>query len=229
MNDTRTSEATKNQKSLLASLQELKNQKDAKFDETVEAHINLDLNPKYANQQLRATVILPKGVGKTVTVAVITQEENFQDAQEAGADFVGSQDLIDKIASGFTEFDFLIVTPAVLPKIVKLGKVLGPRGLMPSPKSGTVTTDIKKTVQEFKAGKIDYRVDKGGVIHLPFGKKSFESQDLLENIDAICESINKNKPSGAKGKFWKSIYICSTMGPSIELDVNHFRESKTIV
>ena len=229
MKGIKNSDTPSNQQSLLAAVQELKSQKSAKFDETIEAHINLDLNPKYANQQLRATVILPKGVGKTVTVAVITQEENFQDAKEAGADFVGSQDLIDKIASGFTEFDFLIVTPAVLPKIVKLGKVLGPRGLMPSPKSGTVTTEIKKTVQEFKAGKIDYRVDKGGVIHIPLGKKSFESQDLLENIDAICQSINKNKPSGAKGKFWKSIYICSTMGPSIELDVNHFRESKIIV
>lgn len=218
-----------NQSSILESLQQLKGQKSAKFDETVEAHINLDLDPKYANQQLRATVVLPKGIGKVVTIAVITQEENFEMAKEAGADFVGSQDLISKIEGGFTDFDFLIVTPAVLPMIVKLGKILGPRGLMPSPKSGTVTTDLSETIKEFKAGKIDYRVDKGGVIHMPVGKKSFTPEDLLININAICESINKNKPSGAKGKFWKSVYICSTMGPSIELDVIKFRESKVIV
>ena len=208
----------------LDALQLLASLSDVNFIETLEAHIVLGLDPKYADQQLRSTVVLPKGTGKNVRVAVVTTEERFPDAISAEADIVGFKDLIDEIAKGRLDFDKLIATPDVMVAIAKLGRILGPRGLMPSPKAGTVATDLISAVNEFKSGKVEYRLDRAGILHVPFGKVSFSVKDLFLNLKALQESIDKNRPAGAKGKYWKSIHVSTTMGPSIPIDISILRE-----
>nr|BCB14994.1 50S ribosomal protein L1 [Grateloupia asiatica] len=208
----------------LAALELLKSLSNVNFIETLEAHIVLGLDPKYADQQLRSTVVLPKGTGKKVRIAVVTTEEKLSDAISAGADVAGFEDLVDEIAKGRLDFDKLIATPNVMVTIAKLGRILGPRGLMPSPKAGTVTTDLISAVNEFKSGKVEYRLDRAGILHIPFGKVSFSAEDLLLNLKALQGSIDKNRPPGAKGKYWKSIHLSTTMGPSVPIDISILRE-----
>ena len=200
----------------------LKETATTKFVESVELHANLNIDPKYADQQLRTTVTLPNGVGKQTTIAVLTNEENFDEAKSAGADMVGSDDLIEEITQGNINFDLLIATPNMMPKLAKLGRVLGPKGLMPSPKSGTVSSTLTDTLTDFKKGKFEYKADKTGVLHVSFGKVDFTDFQLIENLQALYRSIEQNRPSGVKGKYFKSLFICTTMGPSIKLDLNSF-------
>ena len=194
----------------------------AKFNESVELHANLNIDPKYADQQLRTTVTLPHGIGKSIRIAVLTNERNFSQAKTAGADVIGSQDLIDEISQGNINFDLLIATPDMMPKLAKLGRVLGPKGLMPSPKSGTVSTSLPETLAEFKKGKFEYKADKAGVVHVSFGKASFSNHQLIENLISLYHSIEQNRPPGVKGKYFKSLFICTSMGPSIQLEINAF-------
>jgi large subunit ribosomal protein L1 len=200
----------------------LKETATAKFVESVELHANLNIDPKYADQQLRTTVTLPNGIGKQVIIAVLTDEENFEEAKSANADIVGNDDLIEQITQSNINFDLLIATPNMMPKLAKLGRVLGPKGLMPSPKSGTVTSTLTETLNEFKRGKFEYKADKTGIVHVNFGKSDFTNQQLIENLRALYQSIEQNRPSGVKGKYFKNLFISTTMGSSIKLDVEMF-------
>jgi large subunit ribosomal protein L1 len=204
------------------AIEALKSTATTKFVETVELHANLNIDPKYADQQLRTTVTLPNGIGKQTVIAVLTDDNNFAEAESAGADIVGNDSLIDQITQGNIDFDLLVTTPNMMPKLAKLGRVLGPKGLMPSPKSGTVTSNLASTLSEFKKGKFEYKADKTGIVHVSFGKVDFDNIKLVENLRALYKSIEQNRPSGVKGKYFKSLFICTTMGSSIQLDLNAF-------
>ena len=204
------------------AIQILKDTATTKFVESVELHANLNIDPKYADQQLRTTVTLPHGIGKQLTIAVLTNDENFEEAKNAGADIIGNDTLIEDITKGNINFDLLIATPNMMPKLAKLGRVLGPKGLMPSPKSGTVSSTLETTLTEFKKGKFEYKADKTGVVHVSFGKSDFSDIQLIENLQALYTSIEKNRPSGVKGKYFKSLFICTTMGSSMKIDLNAF-------
>ena len=194
----------------------------AKFNESIEAHISLNIDPKYADQQLRTTVVLPHGTGKTIRIGALVASDRVSEAEAAGADVFGSEDLIEDISKGILDFDLLVTTADMMPKLAKLGRVLGPKGLMPSPKAGTVTTDLNQTISEFKKGKLEYRADKTGIVHISFGKADFTETQLNENFKAFFNSVETNKPSGVKGKYIKKVTICSTMGPAIYLDFEDF-------
>ena len=197
--------------------------KFTKFDETVEVHMRLGVDPKHADQMVRGTVVLPNGLGKSKRVLVIASGDKQREAREAGADFVGGEDMVNKIQSeNWLDYDAVIATPDMMRSVGKLGKVLGPRGLMPNPKTGTVTADVVKAVNEVKAGKVEFRVDKTGVIHAPVGKVSFETPKLFENANTLIQAVLKAKPAAAKGKYVKSVTLCSTMGPGVHLDVTNF-------
>jgi large subunit ribosomal protein L1 len=193
-----------------------------KFVESVELHANLNIDPKYADQQLRTTVTLPHGIGKQVKIAVLTNEENFEEAIQAGADIIGNEELIENITKGIINFDLLIATPNMMPKLAKLGRVLGPKGLMPSPKSGTVSNTLTATLTDFKKGKFEYKADKTGIVHVTIGKVNFTKNQLVDNLQALYSSIEKNRPAGVKGKYFKSLFLSTTMGPSLKLDLTSF-------
>jgi large subunit ribosomal protein L1 len=208
----------------LEAVRLLKGWDGAKFDETVEAHFRLGLNVRHADQQLRGTIMLPHGTGKDVRVAVFAEGDKAREAEQASADVVGAADLATRIEEGFLEFDVAIATPDMMGVVGKLGRVLGPRGLMPNPKTGTVTFDVGKAVQEAKAGKLEYRTDRGGNVHVPIGKKSFDERALLENYATLVEEIVRAKPSAAKGRYIKQITLTTTMGPGVHVDSTRTRD-----
>lgn len=198
--------------------------KFAKFDETVALSIRLGVDPKHADQMVRGTVVLPHGLGKSKTVLVIANADKQREAREAGADTIGGEEIVEKILGGWTEFDAVVATPDMMRAVGRLGKVLGPRGLMPNPKTGTVTVDVAKAVTEIKAGKVEFRVDKAGVVHAPIGRISFAAERLVANAHALMESLVKAKPAAAKGKYLKSVTMSSTMGPGVSIDTTHVDE-----
>jgi len=202
----------------------LKSLQGAKFDETVEVHFRLGLNVRHADEQLRGTIMLPNGTGRSMRVAVFAEGEKAREAEEAGADVVGSADLAAKIEGGFLDFDVAIATPDQMGNVGRLGRVLGPRGLMPNPKTGTVTFDVAKAVHDAKAGKLEYRTDRGANVHLPIGKKSFDEKQLLENYAALVEEIVRAKPAAAKGRYIKGITLTTTMGPGLNVDPTRVRD-----
>lgn len=197
----------------------VKDTSTAKFDATVEAHVRLGVDVRHADQQVRSSVALPRGTGKPVRVAVFATGEKAQEARDAGADQVGGDDLVQRVAGGWTDFDVAVATPDMMSKVGPLGRILGPRGLMPNPKSGTVTFDVGRAVKEVKGGRIEFRADKFGIVHAPIGKASFEPEALYENFAALIDALNKSKPSAAKGQYLKTIYLSATMGPSVPVDV----------
>ena len=196
--------------------------KFAKFDETLEVHLRLGVDPKPADQMVRGTVVLPNGLGKSKRVLVIASGERQKEAEEAGADLVGGEEMVQKIQGGWMDFDAVIATPDMMRSVGKLGKLLGPRGLMPNPKTGTVTMEVARAVREIKAGKVEFRVDKTGIIHAPVGRVSFPSGKLVENADSLIQAVVKAKPAAAKGKYVRSVTLCSTMGPGVRLDVTPY-------
>ncbi|MBR5303601.1 MAG: 50S ribosomal protein L1 [Candidatus Gastranaerophilales bacterium] len=193
----------------------------SKFDETLEVHMRLGIDVKHADQQIRSTTVLPAGLGKEVRVCVIAKADLVAAAKAAGAEVAGSEEIIDKISDGWFEFDTLIATPDMMPKLGKLGRVLGPKGLMPNPKTGTVTVDVARAVKEAKAGKVEFRADKQGMIHVPLGKMKFSTDDLMKNFATLADAVIKAKPSAAKGTYLKSVYLTTTMGPGIKLDAKN--------
>lgn len=203
----------------LADALQILKKSEVKFDQTVEIHFNLGVDPKHSDQVVRGTVVLPHGTGRQVRVLVFCKDNNLEAAKNAGADYAGGDDLVQKIQSGWLEFDAVVATPDMMPVISKVAKVLGPRGLMPSPKAGTVTINVVQTVKELKAGKIQYRVDKGANVHAPVGKLSFSEEQLIENIKAVIESVVKAKPQTSKGTYIKSMSLAATMTPGIKLDL----------
>lgn len=206
----------------------LKKIKFAKFDETVEVHMRLGVDPKHADQMVRGTVVMPNGLGKLKKVLVVASGDKQREAQDAGADFVGGEDLVNKIQSeSWTDFDAMIATPDMMRSVGKLGKILGPRGLMPNPKTGTVTQNVAQAVKEVKAGKVEFRVDKTGIIHAPVGKMSFEAGKLVENAATLITAVIKAKPAVAKGKYVRSATLCSTMSPGVAIDTAPFSVKAT--
>src|SRR6188474_1521964 len=202
----------------------VKAMKFAKFDETVEVAIRLGVDPKHADQMVRGTVVLPHGLGRSKRVLVIAGAEKQKDAQEAGADITGGDEIVEKILGGWMDFDAVVATPDMMRGVGRLGKVLGPRGLMPNPKTGTVTPNVAQAIKEIKAGKVEFRVDKTGIIHAPLGKTSFPAKNLIDNAHALVESVVKAKPAAAKGKYLKSVTVSSTMGPGVAIDTAHIDE-----
>ncbi|HIJ59810.1 MAG TPA: 50S ribosomal protein L1 [Nitrospirae bacterium] len=203
----------------------LKSHVIAKFDETVDLAINLGIDPRKSDQMVRGTVVLPFGTGKTVRVLVFAKGEKEREARDAGADFVGAEDLVEKIQKGWLDFDKAVATPEVMGMVGKLGKILGPRGLMPNPKLGTVTFDIAKAVQEIKAGKVEYKAEKGGILHIPVGKLSFDNNKIIENTIAVLKAVVRAKPSSSKGKYLKKLTVSTTQGPGIKIDLTKLKIS----
>ena len=202
----------------------MKDAKRAKFDESVEIHVRTGLNVRHADEQLRGTIALPNGLGKSVSVAVFAKGDKAREAEEAGADVVGADDLAERIEGGFTDFDIAIATPDMMPVVGRLGRILGPQGKMPNPKVGTVTMDVAKAVEESKAGKVEYRTDRTAIVHLTIGKTSFDERALLENYAAVVEELIRAKPSAAKGRYIRSITVASTMGPGVKVDPSRTRD-----
>ena len=208
----------------LEGMRLLKSLEGAKFDETVEVHFRLGVDVRHADQIVRGTTVLPHGTGKTMRVAVFAQGDKAREAQEAGADLIGADDLAEQVQKGILDFDVAIATPDMMGTVGKLGRILGPRGLMPNPKSGTVTFEVGKAVSDAKGGKVEYRTDRSGIVHLSVGRKSFTEQQLVENYGAVLDEIVRAKPAGAKGKYIRSVHVAATMGPSIELDPARVRD-----